>query len=109
MKALVITIIALSSFSVFAAKMNVSAQGSETCKAAIELYADLIFGKSNPSVGVISKKLVNGSCDGESCNPNSQDFQVTSKAGRYTKILNISTVGPDSSDRCDLQVARFQL
>lgn len=104
MKKIVLMIGFLVSTSSFAAclDINASAQGTDTCRKAVELFADLVLGQNNSSIRIKAKKLIRGACDGETCNPNTQDFKITYELRDNRGTLNISTVGPDSADRCHI-------
>lgn len=103
MKKLLVGLLLGSSLSSFAADLtiNASAQGGDNCGRVVKLFADLVIGKSNKSIKITKQKPVSGSCDGVSCNSDEQDFKVTFNDDHQTlRTINISTVGPDSADRC---------
>ncbi len=104
MKKMILMIGILASTSGFAGNLdiNVSAQGADTCLTAVKLFAELVAGRQNPSIKIEAKRLMMGACDGDSCNPNSQDFIVKFVIRNSPGTLEISTVGPDSADRCQI-------
>jgi hypothetical protein len=104
MKKLLIGIFALGSLSSFSAevKLNVSAQNATTCLKSVKLLAELIVGQGNRSIEVKAKRLERGYCDGSTCNPNSQKFEISFDDNRTFRTMNVSSSGPDSSGRCEL-------
>lgn len=104
MKQLFAGVLVVSSMSIFAAelKINVSAQGKDTCIESVKLFADLVIGKNDPSVKISAKKPVSGACDGETCNPDKQNFKIAFDDHGTLRKLDLTVSGPDTANRCDI-------